>query len=388
MEIKSDIQDSLELKFSKLAKKYNKEGKKIISLGLGEPYFPTPKPIIQEAIKAINEGYTRYSSPMGLEELRKAIVNKLEKENEIYSSPEQIVITPGSKMALTLVLSSLLRPGDEILNILPCYPSYVPQIKLAEPNCLLENIDLNPDFTINFQKLKSKINNKTRAIIINSPHNPTGKMFTYEELIELEKITRNYDLFIISDEIYELLNFSNFKHISTASINGLSEKTITINGFSKAYSMTGWRIGYLVAPHSLIPTICKIQQHINTNVAPFTQRAALRALEIPKEYLSNYNSQLLSNFNSLKEEVENNQFLSLSPSKGGLFSFINISKTGLKSDEFSSGLLKKYLVASTPGINFGKNWDNYIRVSLAIPEDLFKVGIKYLSNFSKNLKIK
>ena len=383
MEIKSDIKDSLELKFSKLASAYNKKGKNIISLGLGEPYFPTPKPIIEEAINAIKAGYTRYSNPMGLIELREAIVEKLMNENNIYVNSDQIIITPGSKMALSLVLSAILKPGDEIINILPCYPSYIPQIKLAEPNCKLNNIDLTEDYKLDFKKLSSLINNNTKIIILNSPHNPTGKMISYEELIEIEKITRDYEVFIISDEIYELLNFSQEKHFSTASINGLSQKTITINGFSKAFSMTGWRIGYLVAPAILIPTICKIQQHINTNVAPFTQRAALKALSIPKDYLVKYNKQLLCNYEILQKEIKNNQFLSSSLSKGGLFSFVNISNTGLNSDEFATSLLEKSLVACTPGINFGGNWDNHVRVSLAIPNKKFKKGISHLCNHGK-----
>lgn len=383
MKISGDIQDSLELKFSKLASSYNRQGKDIISLGLGEPYFPTPKPIIEEAINAIKAGYTRYSNPMGILELREAIVQKLFNENNVIANPNEIIITPGSKMALTLVLTAILEPGDEIINILPCYPSYIPQIKLAEPNCILKNIDLTEDFKIDFQKLKSSINAKTKVIILNSPHNPTGKMISNEELVEIEKITRSYDLFIISDEIYELLNFSKEKHFSTASIAGLSKKTITINGFSKAFSMTGWRIGYLVAPSKLIPTICKIQQHINTNVAPFTQRAALKALSISKDYLSKYNNQLLLNYKSLNKEIKSNQILSSSPSKGGLFSFINISKTGLSSDEFATSLLEESLVACTPGVNFGKKWDSYVRVSLAVPNEIFNKGISHLSYFAK-----
>lgn len=383
MKLTPEIQDSLELSFSDLARKMNEKGEHIISLGLGEPDFPTPIPIINSAYEAMRQGLTRYSNPFGLMELREAICEKLATENAISAKPTEVMVTPGAKMALSLALSAVLQPGDEIINILPCYPSYLPQIRIAEPQAIIHNIDLlRPDFSLDLNAIRACLSTRTKALILNFPHNPTGKMLNQHELNELADILSVHNCWLISDEIYERLNFSGRPHLSPGAVASLAERTITINGFSKAYSMTGWRIGYLVAKGPIMKTISKLQQHMNTNVAPFIQKAATTALEIPADFLSDYNGKLLRNASYLQNSILNSKTMALHHSEGGLFSFLNINQTGLDSDTFCSGLLQQQAVAVTPGISFGSNWNDHIRVSLATDCSSFAEGVDRLVAFS------
>lgn len=388
MIISSQIQDSLELRFSGLACRMNARGEKIISLGLGEPDFPTPKEIIEAANNAMLSGMTRYSNPMGLPDLREAICNKLLHDNKIAVLLQNVIVTTGAKMALSLALGALIEPRDEVINILPCYPSYIPQILIAEPQAVIRNIDMKrDDFSLDLALLEKILNPKVKAVILNYPHNPTGKMLTEDEWSALTDLLLRHNCWIISDEIYEKLSFTEIAHFSPASVLALAPRTITINGFSKAFSMTGWRIGYMVAPDSIMKKICLLQQHMNTNVAPFIQAAAKTALSLPKEYLNFFKTKLASNAKLLEECVSfAPSCFRLYPCSGGLFAFMDISQTGLTSDEFSSGLLERYSVAVTPGINFGPAWDDHVRVSLCADTDVFATGMQRIKDFAGSMK--
>lgn len=379
MKLSPEIQDSLELRFSALARQMNEKGERIISLGLGEPGFPTPPDIVEAAVEAMRKGMTRYSNPFGLPELREAICAKLASDNGIQAKPSEIMVTPGAKMALSLALAALLEPGDEVINILPCYPSYLPQIRIAEPDAVIRNIDLlRKDFSLDLQRLQDALSPRTKVIILNFPHNPTGKMLSEGELNGLVDLLSAHSCWLISDEIYERLNFSGMPHLSPGAIPALAERTITINGFSKAYSMTGWRIGYLVAKGPIMKTISKVQQHMNTNVAPFIQKAAVTALAMPMGFLEVYNQQLATNAATLNAAVTQTHQLYLRNSEGGLFAFLDISATGLTSDVFCSRLLEEHSVAATPGVSFGAAWDQHVRISLASTEDSFAEGVRRL----------
>lgn len=386
MKLSPEIQDSLELRFSSLARSMNESGQRIISLGLGEPDFPTPPEIIDAAAAAMRAGLTRYSSPFGLADLREAISRKLRTENGIDAAPTDIMVTPGAKMALSLVLGALLQPGDEIINVLPCYPSYLPQIRIAEPDAMIHNIDLRrEDLSLDLSRIAARLSPKTKAIILNFPHNPTGRMLAPEVLNDLVRLLENHPCWIISDEIYERLNFSGKRHLSPGAVPALADRTITINGFSKAYSMTGWRIGYLVAKGPVMKTISKLQQHMNTNVAPFIQKAALKALSIPNDFIQRYNSRLAVNATRLQDAVAASPLLSLQGSEGGLFAFLDISRTALSSDAFCAELMRAHSVAATPGISFGRNWDDHVRISLATDSTAFDEGIVRLAGFANGL---
>lgn len=386
--IKKKLKPSLESKFSDLARSLNKKNKIKYSLGLGEPAFNTPNSVINEAYKAMKLGFTRYSNPLGLKELIDEIKYKSKKENNIYYSGNSVIVTPGAKMALTLALMSILKRGDEVIYFSPCYPSYLPQIILANDNVKPREINLEKkDLSLNFEKLKKKINSKTKAIIINSPHNPSGRMLSFSDFKNLERILKKFPkCFLITDEIYEKLNFSSKKHISAASIKSIKNRTFTINGFSKSFSMTGWRIGYCIANQKLIKKMSLIQQHINTNVPTFTQKAAIHTFKINLKFLKKYNLNLLKNYNFISDEFKNHKNIKVLNSDGGLFCFIDISNLRLKSDKFCYKLLKQYAIAATPGLFFGDQWNNFIRISLAIDNNKFKSAIKKLKKFVNNLK--
>lgn len=382
MKLSPEIQDSLELRFSNLARTMNEKGSRIISLGLGEPGFPTPPEIVEAAADAMRAGFTRYSNPFGLSDLRDAVCRKLRKDNDIEATPSEVMITPGAKMALSLVLGALLEPGDEVINILPCYPSYLPQIRIAEPDAVIHNIDLRQDnFRLDLDRIGACLSAKTKAIILNFPHNPTGRMLNPEELDGLVQLFADHPCRIISDEIYERLNFSGTCHLSPGAVPALAERTITINGFSKAYSMTGWRIGYLVAKGPIMSTISKLQQHLNTNVAPFIQYAARVALTLDSEFLNRYNEQLEANARCIEKAVNSSPNLQLIRPEGGLFAFLDIRRLTATSDDFCCRLLEQHAVAATPGLFFGPNWDGFVRISLAIDHESFTEGVCRLTKF-------
>lgn len=363
-----NLTESLTLKFSESAGKLRREGKDLISLGLGEPNFPTPQPIVDATIKALNDGLTKYSSAPGLLELRSLISEE----------PENVIITPGAKQALFLSLIAILEEGDEVINITPCYVSYEPMINILEPKVKVHNVDLNNDLSVNFEKIKDNINSNTKVILINTPHNPTGKVFSGEELKQISEIAIENNLYVISDEVYSKLTN---KHISIATLPGMKKRTFTIDGFSKTYSMPGWRLGYVISPKEFTKKVIKAQQHLNTNTCTFVQKGACAAFSLPENYLENFINQLKENNCILEEVVENNPFLSLVKPEGGMFAFLDISKTNLDSDEFCTELVQKYFVATTPGVAFGKNWNDHVRISLAINTEQFREGIRRLNLF-------
>ena len=388
MKISNKISDSIELNFSKIARKMNREKKIFYSLGLGEPDFNTPNFIIKSSYQAMKKGLTKYSNPAGIYDLRKEICKKLKKENKIESSPEEIIVTPGSKMALSLSLMSLLQPKDEVVYISPAYTSYFPQILLSESNIVIKKICLNPhNYQINFDKLNKLINFKTKVILINFPHNPTGQILKIDQVKKFELILNKHKrCFLISDEIYEKLNFKGKKSISPASFKSIKKRVLTINGFSKAYAMTGWRIGYCHAQKDLIKKMIKIQQHMNTNVPVFTQVAAISAYKRKSTHINRFNKKLKDNQKYLVKKLGVNKKVKFVESYGGLFIFLNIKKTKQSSDKFCSNLLKKYSVAVTPGYYFGKEWKHYIRISLAQNIQVFKKAIDYLNKYLIKIK--
>lgn len=384
MKFKNKISDSIESRFSKLAKQKNKNKEKIYSLGLGEPYFETPNSISKKAFTSIISGNTRYSDAKGSFNLRKIISTKYNKKYNVDSSPNHFLITPGSKFGLYLVLKSILNPGDSIINISPCYPSYEPQIYLSEPKAKIITINLEKSFELNISKLKKKITTKTKAIIINSPNNPTGKIYSEKELIEIYNLLKKNKCWIILDLIYEDLSYLNHNIINNKHILNY-EKLILVSGFSKSYSMTGWRIGYIFTKNKLLDLMYKINQHLITNVPLFIQDASIEALKNHDNQIKKFNKELKFNYEYLLLKLSKLGF-KIPSYVGGMFIFIDISKFGLKSDIFCEKLLNEYKVAATPGIFFGSNWDSHIRISLSNYKNEFKLAINKLTNFISSLK--
>ncbi len=383
MKLSKNISDSLELKFSKLAKIMNQKNQIYYSLGLGEPNYLTPKFIIEEAYNSMKKGFTKYSSPIGDYLLRKKIADKLKIDNKIKANPEEILISAGSKMSLYLTLLALIQPKDHVIYISPCYTSYLPQILLSESNLEITSFNLNKDFEIDYKKLRKIVKKNTKVILINFPHNPTGQILKKSDLIQLEKILKkNKKCFLISDEIYKDNIFSQNKHLSPASLKSIANRVVTISGFSKSFSMTGWRIGYSHANKKITAKMIKIQQHILTNVPLFIQKAALRALTKKSNHLKKFNNLINKNHIYAFKILSKNSFFYFKKSYGGFFIFLKITKKKISSDRFCTNLLKKYNVAVTPGKYFGKNFNNYIRISLSQKHMVFKKAIDLINKFT------
>ncbi len=379
--------ESLSLKVTEATRKRMKEDRKIISFGLGESPYPTPVEIRDSTIAALRAGYTKYSNKYGLSELRELIKKKLSEENGIECDIQNIVMTTGAKQAIYLSLLALLEPEDEAIIIAPCYPSYIPQLKLVEPSIRIRVVDLKKnDFSLDIEAIEKNITSKTKLLILNTPHNPTGKMFSKEQLLQLAGLAIKHDFYLLSDEVYEKLVYTDQDHFSLGSVKELAGKLITVNGFSKAYSMTGWRLGYVVAPLPIAYHIAEMQHHVNTNVCTFIQKGACAAFSLPADYLSSFRTLLQKNALELQRMISRNGLLSLVQPQGSQFCFINISGLGLKSDEFCAKLVESKGVATTPGIVFGENWDDHIRISLGVSEEECIKGIQYLGEFVHELQ--
>lgn len=380
MKIQSPSTDKFKSTISTLLK--NKE--KFVSMGLGEPEVETPIEIKHAAHKALLEGYTKYSNPFGLEILREAISEKLKTEKNIESTPDQILVTPGGKNALFISCMGLVEDGDEVINITPGYVSNLPILNLASRNIRIKNIALkSPDFSLDRTELENSISNETKLILINFPNNPTGSILNRNDAEFLATLIKEMNIYLVSDEVYEKFVYSN-NHISPAVIGTIKDKVLTIHSFSKSFFMTGWRIGYIHANSELIKELAKINLHINTNTATFIQMAALEALKMQNDIFAGYLKKIYSRRNKLREWLTK-IFPDFQLPEGGLFVFLDISKAGMKSDDFAAELLIKEKVAVLPGINFGENYDNYCRVSLACHDNDFEEGLMRIVKFFENL---
>jgi len=372
------------LQFGLKARQRKCRGEEVLSLGLGEPEFDTPDHIKRAAKEALDAGFTRYGAAAGLPELRERIARKLTEENGIAARPDEIIVTPGAKNALFLACAAVLRPGDEAINLTPCYVSNYPILRLAAPQAPVRNV---PGEVENgrwpIAELRHLIRDNTRLIVINSPNNPTGKMLGAEEAQTLREIVRERHLFVLSDEIYERIQFGDRPHISLGSFADIGEKVITVNGFSKAYSMTGWRIGYVHARGEVLSRILRIHEQLNTNTAEFIQKAALAALDGPHDHLDAFLAELRrrkTHYDGLLSECPG---LRGSDPQGGFFGFVNISATGLKSDAFASQLSAETGVVVIPGVSFGDDFDDYCRVSLVNHTPVVEEGLRRFAAFVK-----
>ena len=362
--------------------------KDIISFGIGEPDFITPDHIREAAKQAINEGYTHYTPNTGFSDLREALVQKLITFNHIPVRLEEVLVTAGGTQALFSAFYVLLNPGDELIVPDPGFLIYGSQVSLAGGNPVYLPIREKNHFQIDPIELKELITPKTKAILLNSPSNPTGMVMDERVMEEIAQIAKEHDLFIISDELYEDILFDGRKHVSIASLPGMKEHTISIFGFSKSYAMTGWRIAYIACPEYLINEMVKVQQ--NTAVCPnsVTQRAVLYGLQHPEEtdrsiaeMCKAYQERrdiIMEGFNGI------DGFECLSP-EGAFYAFPNITKTGKTSEELSIYLLDECSVVTVPGNAFGQYGEGYLRFSFATSLDIIKKGMEKIKEGMRKL---
>lgn len=371
-----EIKESPTLLLGEKARQKKEKGEKVISLAVGEPDFPTPEYIIDATKKALDEGYTKYSTPQGLLELRTLIA----KEYKPYKA-EEVIIFPGAKAAIHAALTSILEPGDEVIIIEPYYVSYPAMIKLAEPKAKIVKIALNKDFTFPLEKLEEKITKKTKLLILNYPHNPTGQILSFQETMKIVNLVFRNKIYLLSDEIYDKLNFSGKAFHSFAEFPLIKDQLVVINGFSKTYSMTGFRLGYALANQELIQKMNLVNQNIHTNTATFIQKGAVAALTNKPMFLIPYNNELKERALYLNEEVNKLPLFSGVLPEGAFYYFMNISKTKLTSTEFANKLLEEHNLLVVPGITFGEKFDKYVRLSFCVSMDTLKEAVEILKEF-------
>ena len=387
MYFRKEIGESLTLKFAESAGKRREQGLPIISLGLGEPDFDTPRELIDATIQQLQSGNSSYSSPLGLPKLREQIAARLSTENLIPAQAKNILVAAGAKQAFQIVLMAMLQPGDEVIVIEPAFVSFIPQIYLAEPDCVVHTVDVNPEnFELPLENIKNILSEKTKAIVINTPNNPAGYVLSEGQLRELFELAVANDCYIISDEVYEKLVFDGQSHFSIGSVETEISQVITINGYSKSHAMTGWRLGYACYPSALNSKILKIQQHMNTNTCTFVQAAMVSVgSNLDMSFLQLYCEKLKVRRDRVAEFIDGCENLNLVAPSSGFFAFIDISQTGLTSNEFCGSLMESTGVATTPGIAFGKNWDDHIRLSYATEDSILDEGLSGLKEFALGL---
>lgn len=374
----TSVLPSVTLEFNQKVLEMLSKGEDVVKLTAGEPDFPTPKPIIEAAIEAMQKGKTKYTNASGIPLLREKISEKLRAENHLDYSPNEIIVTNGGKQALYNTLSAILNPGDEVILLSPAWVSYDAQVKMCGGIPVFVETKMEDGFLPIVEAIERVISPRTRAMIINSPNNPTGAMYPKALLAELANLAKSRDIFVISDEVYEKLSFDE-KHYSIASIKGMKDRTAVINAFSKAYAMTGWRIGYVAAPPSLAKQISKIQSHLSSNVNTMTQYAAVRAFEVDI-------SKMVEEFKKRREYVETRLKgigVPFSHPKGAFYFFIDIrdylNETYPDSLSFAIALLEKAKVGMIPGSAF--NAEGFIRLSYASSIEELEKGLDRFEGF-------
>ena len=360
---------------------YATEKPEVISLGVGEPDFTTPQPIIDAAKESLDKGKTFYTSNQGLPSLRKRISKYLQDRFGIDYNSDEMILTAGSSQGILAALMSIINPGDEIIVTEPTYICYIPDIEMCGGKAVIIPLKAGNNFKLIKEELQSHITPKTKAVFLSFPNNPTGAIMTREDLKEIAPLILENDLYVISDEIYAELTYGR-KHCSIAALPGFKERTILINGFSKAFAMTGWRLGYVCAPKEILDQILKIQQYMTLSAPTMAQYGAKAALDycIPdvESMVAEYNRRreyLLNSFKELGIECFN--------AEGAFYLFPSIKKFEMSSREFCLKLLNEYDVLVVPGTAFGDTGEGYIRISYAASMEKLKTFTKSLKSLSK-----
>ena len=368
------------------ANKLEAEGRKIVHFEVGQPDFDTPANIKEAAKKALDQGVTAYSSNYGDIRLRRAIAEKLERMNHLKVDPtKEIMVTCGGEEAVAAALFALLEKGDEVLIADPSYIPYSSLTKIAEAEPVYVPLDEKNGYCFDLEKLEAAITNKTKLLILCTPGNPTGTMMDEESLRKLAEICCRHDILVLADEAYEQVLYDGNKHISIASLPGMWERTITVQSFSKTYSMCGWRIGYLVAPAELMRIVVRAHQTVAMNACSFGQLGALEALTGPQDslyaMLAEFDRRRLLLYNGLKELG-----IPCSRPQAAFYLVPDIGEFGMDSFTFAELLLDKYGVATVPGVEFGKNGENHLRISYATSFEDCQMGLHRIAQCVSDLR--
>ncbi|ADI66227.1 pyridoxal phosphate-dependent aminotransferase [Trichormus azollae] len=379
----SQVTPSITLAIAAKANAMKAEGIDVCSFSAGEPDFDTPAHIKAAAAKALDEGKTKYGPAAGEPKLREAIAHKLKTDNGLDYKAENVIVTNGGKHSLYNLIVVLIDPGDEVIIPAPYWLSYPEMVTLVGGKSIIVETDASTGYKITPEQLKKAITPKTKLFILNSPSNPTGMVYTPEEIKALAKVIVDADILVVSDEIYEKILYDGAEHISIGSLGKeIFSRTLISNGFAKGYSMTGWRLGYLAGPVEIIKAASTIQGHSTSNVCTFAQYGALTALESSQNCLEEMRQAFAKRRQVMFERLNAIPGLTCPKPDGAFYLFPDISKTGLKSLEFCNALLEAHQVAVIPGVAFGA--DNNIRLSYATDMATLEKGMDRLDKFVRS----
>lgn len=353
-----------------------------ISLGVGEPDFDTPWHITEEGIYSLEQGRTFYTSNQGLPELREEICRWNKRKYGLEYGADEVIVTCGGSEAIDIALRACINPGDEVIILEPNYVCYEPDILLAGGVPVKIKLKNENEFRLTPEELEEVITDKTKILLMNYPNNPTGAIMTKEDLEKIAKVVIKYDLLVITDEIYSELTYSG-KHCSIGSLPGMKERTITINGFSKAYSMTGWRLGYAMGPKAIIDQVKKIHQFVIMSAPTISQYAGLEALKNGDSDIERMRKEYDRRRKYLLKEFARLGLPCFEP-RGAFYIFPEISKYGMTSEEFATDLLEKEHVVVVPGTAFGDSGEGFVRISYAYSMDALKEAINRIERYLKS----
>lgn len=359
-------------------------GKRVYHFEVGRPDFDTPKVIKDATIKSIEDGDVFYTSNYGIMPLREAVAEKLRNENNLDYTAKEVLITAGATESIYDSYSLILEEGDEILLPNPCWPNYVNAAYIMGAVPVRYSLAEENDFQIDFDELEGLVTEKTKAIVIINPSNPIGSMFTLETLEKLADFAKKKDILVISDEIYEKIIYGNKKHVSMASLDGMKERTITINGFSKTYSMTGFRLAYVAAPEEFIRVLNIIHQHNTSCATSFVQYGGITALKEGGDASEEMVKEYKRRRDYIVEKVNSIEGLSLNAPDGAFYAFINIKGLGVSSEEFCNYLLDEECVAIVPGTVFGSAGEGFVRFSYASSYEDIVEGLNRMEKACKH----
>ncbi|MCS7130301.1 MAG: pyridoxal phosphate-dependent aminotransferase [Archaeoglobaceae archaeon] len=368
------VKPSATLKISSIAKQLAKEGKDVVDMSVGEPDFKTPQRIIDSAYKAMNEGKVFYTPTKGIPELLTAIAEKMKRENGVQATADNVIVTPGAKYAIFEAMMCLIEEGDEVILLDPSWVSYEACVLMAGGKPIW--VPHNEEFSD--APIEDYLSSRTKMIVINTPSNPLGVVYSKEFLKKVRDLAVDKDLLVMSDEIYEKIIFEG-KHYSLASFEGMFERTITINGFSKTYSMTGWRLGYAVAPKWIIEKMNVMQSHSVSHPTSFVQYAGLEALKSDESFIK----QMVAEFKARRDLIMDKLDelgIRYAPPKGAFYIFMNVERDG---DKFCEEFLQKEYVALTPGSAFGIAFNEWVRLSYATSRERIAEFLRRLERFIK-----
>jgi aspartate aminotransferase len=380
----AQLSPSLTLSIDSKAKAMKAEGIDVCGFGAGEPDFDTPEHIKQAAIAALESGFTKYTPSAGLPELRQAISEKLEADNQLSYRPSQVVVSSGAKHSCYNAILATCQPGDEVLIPSPYWVSYPDMVRLAGAEPVIVQTSERNGWKMRASDFENAMTPRTKMVILNTPGNPTGSVYTREELEGIVEVAAEEDIYILSDEIYEKLVYDDAKHVSVASISKEAyDLTITVNGFSKAYAMTGWRLGYLAAPEAVAKAVDNIQSHSTSHPCSFAQKGAYAALKGDQQGLADMRDEFSMRRDYMFDRITKIPNITAVKPQGAFYILVNVSQLGLSSQNFADRLLSKANVAVVPGAAFGD--DRTVRLSYATSIDIIKKGLDRFQDFCRTL---